>query len=454
MSKVRITKRLVDGLEVRPGEYVIWDTELTGFGVRVRPTGNMTYIVQYRAGSGRGAPTKKLTLGPVGKLTPDEARTAAKSAIGDVLHGGDPARDKTAKRTAPTIDELASDYITDFVAKHRKPMTLAAYQHYLPFVVSAWAGRKAVDITRADVAKLHREVGAKTPVLANRIVTFLSGVYSWADDQERVAEGCNPTRKIKKFPEQGKERYLNAEEYQRLGDALEAAEQGIVSWEPDPDRKVKHAPKDGNRTVEFSPYVIAAIRLFLFTGARLREILHMRWEEYDADRGVIFHGDTKTGRQTLVLSDAAKAIIDAIPRGGDYIIAGRDPTKPRADIKRPWGRLRAYAGMEDVRLHDLRHSFASVGVGGGYGLPIVGKLLGHTQAATTQKYAHLDTEPVRRVTNEIGRRINNAMAGGAAAKPFAHGGETNATAAKGKPPREPRRRTPATKAGNDPPPTN
>lgn len=431
MSNQKITKRLVDGLQPRASEFILWDSELSGFGVRVRPSGHMTYIVQYRAGSGRSAPNKKLTIGAVTKLAPDEARSIARRGVAAVMNGQDPAQERAERKQAPTVRTLVKEFMEHHVEAKRKPATVAFYKNAFDLHILPRLGdKKAIDVTKGDVGKMHRDLIAK-PTTANRAVDILSSLYGWAAGVEMVPEGTNPTRKLERYPEEGRERFLSAEEYMRLGATMDEAESVGLRWEPDPDGKTKHAPKDENRVVKFSPYVVAAIRLFLFTGARLREILHMRWDEYDPSRGVVFVPDSKTGKKLLVLSEAATAVIDALPVSGTYIIAGQDPNEPRADLKRPWARIRKHAGLDDVRLHDLRHSFASVGVGGGYGLPIVGKLLGHTQARTTQKYAHLDTEPMRRVTDEIGRRISSAIRGGTKAKPFAHAaGEAKAPSAK------------------------
>ncbi len=424
MSKIRITKKLIDALEVSDSEYLVWDSELTGFGVRVRSSGHMTYVLQYRAGSGRSAPTKKLTIGAVGKLTPDEARTLAKRGLGAIMSGEDPALDKANRRTSPTINELVADFLADHVKTKRKPKTYALYETLLRLYVSPAIGaKKALAVTVSDIAKIHKDLRDK-PTTANRVVNTIAAMYGWACDHERVDAGTNPCRKVERYHEEGRERYLTTDEYRRLCDALELAETDGLAWSPATESK--HTPKDVlSRTVRFDPSVIAAIRLFLFTGARLREILHMRWEDFDRDRGIVLVPDSKTGKKTIVLSDAAVAVIDDLSRAGDYIIAGQSPNKPRSDLKRPWGRIREAAAIGDVRLHDLRRSFASVGVGGGYGLPIMGKLLGHTQAKTTQKYAHLDAEPMRRVTNEIGRRIASAMKDGSASKAFTNDGEAD-----------------------------
>jgi integrase len=181
------------------------------------------------------------------------------------------------------------------------------------------------------------------------------------------------------------------EEFARLGDALRLAETTGLPWDPDPAKKVKHAPKPDNRLVVCDVWSIAAIRLLIFTGCRMREILNLRWREVDLERGILLLPDSKTGRKTVIL--------------------GADPKAPRADLNRPWARLRKYARIEDVRLHDLRHTFASIGAGSGLGLPIIGKLLGHASVATTQRYAHLADDPLRRGADVIAARIKLALEG-------------------------------------------
>ncbi len=150
----------------------------------------------------------------------------------------------------------------------------------------------------------------------------------------------------------------------------------------------------------------------------MSEILRLRWADADLERGLLFLPDSKTGRKTIVLNTPAAAILAALPRLGVYVIAGDDAgnkdEKPRADLKRPWIALRKQAKLEGVRIHDLRHTYASFGAGGGLGLPIIGKLLGHTQSATTARYAHLDNDPLRRASESIAGRIAEAMGEGLA----------------------------------------
>jgi integrase len=204
----------------------------------------------------------------------------------------------------------------------------------------------------------------------------------------------------------------------RLGDALRRAETDGLPWEVDETKpNAKHAPKQ-DRTTKLDPHAVAAIRLLILTGARLREILHAKWEFVDAQRGIMFLPDSKTGRKPIYLSAAALAILKEMPRvsGNPYIIPGETRRKgkapaPRADLKRPWAAIAKAAGLENVRLHDLRHSFASMGAGASLGLPIIGKLLGHTQPATTARYSHLDADPMRRAADIIGNQIAAAMEG-------------------------------------------
>jgi integrase len=176
-------------------------------------------------------------------------------------------------------------------------------------------------------------------------------------------------------------------------------------------RRAKHIPKPERRFTRIGPHTAAALRLLLFTGCRLREILHLKWVHVDIERGLLFLPDSKTGRKTVVLNAPALAVLAELDRTGPHVVPGDDPEKPRADLKRPWEAVSKRAGLDGVRLHDLRHTYASFGAGGGLGLPIIGKLLGHTQASTTQRYAHLDNDPLRRATESIGSRIAAALDG-------------------------------------------
>jgi integrase len=229
-----------------------------------------------------------------------------------------------------------------------------------------------------------------------------------------VALSDNPARGIERNREQAKERFLTSDELARLGTALADSETIGLPWAVDEAKPgAKHLAKPENRRVRLDPFAVAAIRLLAFTGARLREILDAQWSQVDLERGVIFLADSKTGKKPIYLSAAAQAVLASLPRveGNPHIIAGAKEGAPRADLKKPWAAVCRAAGLDGVRLHDLRHSFASFGAGASLGLPIIGKLLGHSQAATTHRYAHLEADPLRRAVDTIGATISAAMDG-------------------------------------------
>jgi integrase len=412
MAGQRITKRVVDGLQPQAGEYAVWDAQMPCFGVRVRPTGSMSYVVVYRAGAGRGAPVRRYTIAAVGKIAPEGARRQAKAILGKVAHGRDPAGERASERGTPTISELCDRFMAEHIQPKRKPGTAVFYRDVLNRIIKAELGSwKADKVTRSQVAKVHAKL-RDTPFQANRVLAVLSSMYAFAGRAGAVPEGTNPARGIAKFKESRRERFLTGKELERLGTAIRAAENKGLPWEVDEGGPgAKHLPKAKKRFTKIDPYAAAALRLLLFTGCRLREILHLKWENVDWERGLLFLSDSKTGRKTIILNAPALAVLTALNRPSSYVVPGDDPEKPRADLKRPWEAISKRAGLDRVRLHDLRHTYASFGAGSGLGLPIIGKLLGHTQASTTQRYAHLDNDPLRRATENIGSQIAAALEG-------------------------------------------
>jgi integrase len=410
--RARITKRLVDGLKPTGTDYYAFDTDTVGFAVRVRATGGMSYIVQYKAGSGRGAPARRVTLGGVGKMTPEQARAAARKVLGSVAHGEDPAADKANERRSLPLGDVIEAFLAEHAEAKRKASTAAWYRGGLQRIIKpALGGMNPGKVTRQDVARLHSSLH-ETPVQANRVLAMISALYGFAARAGYVPEGYNPARGIEKFPERSHERFLTSDELARLGDVLRQGETVGLPYAIDENSpKAKHAPKEDSRRVILDPFAVAAIRLLILTGARLREILHARWEFIDFERGVIFLPDSKTGKKPIYLSAAALAVLSTLPHleGNPHIIPGERAGQPRADLKRPWAAVTKAAGLDRLRIHDLRHSFASVGAGASLGLPVIGKLLGHSQAATTHRYAHLDADPVRRAAETIGSTIAAAM---------------------------------------------
>ena len=307
MPTFKLTKSQLDQLCVRPKAYIAYDDSLPGFGCRVTPNGVKSWIIEFREGAGgRRAAKRRMTLGPVSVIPPVMARKQAHELLALARLGNDVAGGRAKKRAEPQLQELVADY-TKVELSLKKASTAKNYaslfgKHLLP----EFGKSRASEVTTADVRRLHRQIGVTHPVTANRVLVLLSGLYSWAEGEGRIATGLNPVRKISKYPEKNRERFLTVDELTRLGAALREAETVGLHWELDPKKPLsKHMPKEGNRVTIFSTHAIAAIRLLLFTGCRLREILHLRWEEYDPERGLLFLADSKTGRKTVVLSEAA-----------------------------------------------------------------------------------------------------------------------------------------------------
>jgi integrase len=300
--------------------------------------------------------------------------------------------------------------MSEHVVAKTKPKTAAFYRDILYRIVRPEIGSaKADKLTRAAVARLHGKLSA-TPTQANRVLTVLGSMYAFAARSGIVPEGTNPTHKIEKFREDSRERFLTVDELERLGAAIREAETTGIPWAVDESKpEARHIPKPENRFNKIDPRAAAALRLLLFTGCRLREILDLKWEYFDMGRGLLFLPDSKTGRKTVILNAPALDVLAGLDRVGSYVVPGDNPEKPRADLKRPWQAISKRAGLDGVRIHDLRHTFASFGAGSGLGLLTIGKLLGHSQAATTIRYAHLDNDPLRRASESIATQIAAAM---------------------------------------------
>ena len=376
----RITKRSVDAIKVGGTDTVYWDGELTGFGLRVRRSGRKSYVVQTRIAG-------KLcwfTIGPHGPLNPDQARARALEILACAKKGIDP-RDADARREAePSMADLGRRFLEEYVPVHCKPSTQEEYRRSVRLFVDPVIGELRVpEVQRKDIAALHHGLRDK-PYQANRTLGVLSKMFSLAEVWGWRPDGSNPCRHVKRYKEHKRERFLSPEETERLGQVLREAEEEM-------------------------PSAVAAFRLLLLTGCRMSEIRDLRWDYVKDD--CIELPDTKTGGRVVPLGPEARAVLSAISRDEDnpWVIAGRLPGSHLTDLQRPWRRIRKQAGLEDVRIHDLRHSFASRALALGESLTMIGKLLGHTQVQTTARYAHLARDSIQtaaaRITGSIGGNL-------------------------------------------------
>ncbi len=373
MSNVKISLRVVAGMGMSS---TIWDSAVRGFGIR-RQRRDAIYILKYRF-QGR---QRFYTIGKHGApWTPDTARSEALRLLGSIVSNErpcDPSAERHALKAQITFEEFAKRYLSDYAEPHKKPRTVAEDQRNLKLHIVPLLGHLRVrEITRADAARLHA-TRRKFPANANRCLATLSHMLTVAETWGLRPEDTNPCRKISRYPELPRERSLTPDELHRLGTALSS-----VETEAD---------------IQEDWRAIACYKLLLFTGARLGEILTLRWDWIDWTRNLARLPDSKTGRKNLLLPAPAMNVLLSLPMRATsgYVLPGMRVETHFVSIQKPWQRIRKLAGLEDVRLHDLRHAFASVAVCGSDSLYTVGAILGHRQAATTQRYAHLSLDPIR-----------------------------------------------------------
>jgi len=438
MPTMKLGRRAIAGIVPGSKMTVYWDTDLAGFGLRMFPSGKASWICEYRVGAGgRGAVKRRLRLGTADEtMTPEAARSAARDILARVRLGADPAAERAEERAGETVRDIAEAWFKRHIIAKRKASTAAHYRQVLETHIYPRIGTKrAVELTRQQIARLHSDIAEKGTqprnatakkraskttqrggkYVANQALRILSSIFNWAADTGFVPEAHrNPATRIEKFEEIGRERFLSREELARLGAAIVEAETIGIEWDVDETNpNSKHIPK--LRRTMITPHVAAALRLLIFTGMRLREVLHLEWAHFDRDRRLLLMPDSKTGKKAVVLSDPAFDILASLHRAGRYVVASESAglldEKPRADLKKPWRLVTQRADLAGLRIHDLRHSFASFGAGGGLGLPLIGGLLGHTDPKTTARYAHLATDPLRQAANAIAGSIALSLDG-------------------------------------------
>jgi integrase len=403
---VKLTKRIVDAAKPNGTEFFVWDDQLPGFGLRVFASGRKSYLVQYRI-NGR---CRRVTLGKHGVLTPEEARLKARILLGGIAEGDDPAEKKLVARNDPTLSELCDLYLKDgpVMKPDKKQSSWQTDRSNINRHIKPLLGnRKLASLTKADVQRFQADVtlgksaamektGKKRgkavvrggPGTAVRATTVLCAALSFA--VERGLRDTNPGRGVKLNKLQSRSRFLSTAELTALGDVLAEEEQ-----------KTEHV------------WTVAAIRLLILTGCRKGEILSLKWSYVDLERGMLRLPDSKTGAKVVPVGQPVIDLLTALPRlaGSEYVLPSVTSDGPLVGLQKAWERIRAKAGLMDVRLHDLRHSFASVAVGAGNSLYIVGRILGHKDSRTTEIYAHLADDPVRATANETATHIASLLGG-------------------------------------------
>lgn len=381
----RITDQIVRNLALpSKGNRVTYDVEIKGFGVRATAAGARAFILNYRA-EGR---ERRYTIGAYPDWSVAAARVEAKRLKQAIDRGGDPMGELHASRAAPTMASFAQEYLEQHAVKKRSAPDDRAMlkKHILP----EFGRMKVAAVGRSDLRRLHRKItDAGTPYRANRVLALLSRMFSLAVHEYELRPD-NPVIGIERNPEERRERYLTLGEIERLLQTLDHVEN-------------QHAAN--------------AVRLLLLTGARQGELLNATWDQFDLNAGLWVKPSSHTKQKKphrVPLSDEAIGVLcdqaDRAPQGR-YVFPGKTPFRALTTLKSFWNRVRREAKLEDVRLHDLRHTYASLLASHGLSLPVIGALLGHTQAATTDRYAHLLDEPLRAATSQVARLVSASTQG-------------------------------------------
>lgn len=383
--RARITKRIVDSLQAGDA---VWDTELPGFFAR-RQDKKVSYGVKYRHKGGRASRQVWYTIGKHGAHTPDTARKEASKVLLEVSSGSNPAAARKQGRAAVSVGALWAKYLQDHAQISKKPRSVAEDQALARDYILPQFGRVAVeDLTRADVSRWHASLGEK-PIRANRALALLRSMMAKAELWGYRSEGTNPASKIPNNKERPRARWLSRNEFKRLEKALSAFDQAGGC----------------------PPSATALIRLLALTGMRLGEARGLRWNEVDFRHKTLRLHDSKTGAKTVPLTPESMAILKSLgpPGNNTFVFVGKSGNSHINGIQKIWQRVRRHAGLVDVRLHDLRHSYASVAAQSGVSLQVIGKMLGHRNVSTTQRYAHLSMNPVLEASQRTARDIAKAM---------------------------------------------
>lgn len=410
MATVRkLTKRVVDNALPGAKDNYIWDQSLTGFGLKVTPAGRKLYVLKTRLNRAQrwfsigrhGQPMKQDGNGNPVIATPENARKEAARISGLVADGIDPATEPASEERNMRVAQYTELYLAEGCATKR-PSTVQYERgliegHIKPLL----AKKRIVDLSKADIERFRDQVAegksasdTRTgrrgrsiirggPGAANRTLNVLSAILTFAVDRGMIA--VNPARGVKKFSESHRHRFLTTKEVMNLGETLKRANE--------------------------NPNAVAAIKFLLFTGCRRNEALTLKWSYVDFDRRLLNFPETKTGQQSRPLSAPALLLLQSLPRTSEYVFPSSTKEGHLINIQKPWDRIRRKAKLGDVRINDLRHSFASFSVQAGESLYVVGKVLGHKKASTTQRYAHLDDDPVKVAADKTAAMLDALLSG-------------------------------------------
>jgi integrase len=381
MARQKLTKTSVEAIVPGPEDLVVWDAALPGFGVRVKPTGIRSYIVQYR--NRETGASKRMTIGQHGpRLTFDQAKRRARALLTDAMRGQDPVAERRAKRAAPNMTALATEYLEKYAGPKKRPKSVRDDKAMLENIILPRLGAlKVAAVARREIEVLHASLQDR-PYQANRVLALLSKMFNLAIGWHWRTD--NPVKGLKRYEEGKRDRWLQDDELQRLCGVLDRH----------PNQRAANA-----------------VRLQLLTGARMGEVLGAKKADFDLKRGLWIkpsHQTKQKRTEHLPLSAEAASLVTTIADSSNcspYLFPGNVAGEPLRDIKKFWASIMRQAEIRGYRRHDNRHTYASHLVSSGLSLEIVGRLLGHTSPSTTKRYAHLADDPLRAATERFGSKF-------------------------------------------------
>lgn len=408
-TKTKITKRFVDALKPSSeADLFVWDSDLRGFGLRMKPSGAATYLIQYRTPQGR---TRRLAFAKLNTLTPEEARAKARSLLAEVVDGADPSAERHQKRTALTVAELCEQYleaaragnVTTRFRRTKRASTVAidegrVSRHIVPILGNKVAG----ELTRADVQRMCDAIAAgKTAATiktkargvarvtggagtATRVAGLLGGIFTWGE-KRGIVSGQNPVRSLDLRADEARDRVLSTGELAALGKTIDAEGPSLAA---------------------------NALKLIALTALRRGEAYALRWREIDFDGSCLRLESTKTGRSTRPIGKQAINLLKALPQLNDeWVFPNRSGDGP-AELKKPIAAIFGAAGLKDARGHDLRRTFASLAAECGYSDATIGELIGHAKRGVTEKhYVRRPDAALVEAATRVSERIASAMDG-------------------------------------------
>ena len=387
---MRFTKKGIEGIEPTDKRQVFFDALTTGLALRVSPAGRKTFYFTYRQGKGRMAEKKWIMLGVFPSMGVEQARDAVRQKSALVAGGIDPVQEMRNEKAAPSTAALLHLFLEEHVGAKLKPATQKHYRALVENIISPAVGKmKIEDVTHRHIARLHHSL-RDTPYQANRAASVLHKFFAWCEANGYRERATNPVQGLEKYREFKRTQFMGREELERIGTGL--------------------AVLESRKGIDL--FIAAALKVLLFTGGRCGEVLTLKWEYVDMEHGLAHLPDSKTGAKVLHLPPPALAVLGALPRLNDYCFPGRYGRGHVVNVKDTWKRVLEAGGVEGWRIHDLRHAFASYAANSGKSLPVIGKILGHTQAATTARYAHLAENPVAQAAAETAVQLQKDLSGG------------------------------------------